>query len=91
LKNEEKLLAIAYQSLRKKVALVIIEVLDKFKIEAGCKPEFIISRQDLSYIMGIASESLVRTLSDFKIEKLVDLKGAKIIILEEIKLRDFLY
>ena len=65
MENEEKLLAIAYQSLLKKVALVIIEVLDKFKIEAGCKPELVISWQDLSYIMGIANESLVRTLSDF--------------------------
>ena len=91
LENEEKLIAIAYQSLRKKVALGIIEVLDKFKIEVGDKPEFIISRQDLSHVMGIANESLVRTLSDFKTEKLVDLKGAKIVILEEEKLRNFLY
>ena len=91
LENEEKLLAIAYQSLRKKVALAIIEALDKFKINGGCKPELFISRQDLSHIMGIANESLVRTLSDFKTEKLVDLKGAKIVILEEEKLRNFLY
>ena len=91
LENEEKLLSIAYQSLRKKVALGIIEVLDKFKIEAGCKPEFIISRQDLSHVMGIATESLVRTLADFKVEKLIELKEGKIIILEETRLRSFQY
>ena len=91
LENEEKLIAIAYQSLRKKVALGIIEVLDKFKIEAGSKREFIISRQDLSHVMGIATESLVRTLADFKVEKLIELKEGKIIILEESRLRNFQY
>jgi CRP/FNR family cyclic AMP-dependent transcriptional regulator len=91
LEKEEKLIAMAYQSLRKKVALGIIEVLDKFKIEEGSKQEFIISRQDLSHVMGIATESLVRTLADFKVEKLIELKEGKIIILEESRLRNFQY
>jgi CRP/FNR family cyclic AMP-dependent transcriptional regulator len=91
LENEEKLLAIAYQSLRKKVALGLMEVLDKFKTVPSLKPELIISRQDLSHIVGVATESLVRTLSDFKAEKLIELKEGKIIILEENKLRNFLH
>jgi CRP/FNR family cyclic AMP-dependent transcriptional regulator len=91
LENEEKLLSIAYQTLRKKVAIGVIEVLDKFKTEPCLKPELIISRQDLSHIVGVATESLVRTLSDFKAEKLIELKEGKIIILEENKLRNFLH
>ena len=91
LENEEKLLAIAYQSLRKKVAIGLIEVLDKFKTKPGTRPELIISRQDLSHIVGVATESLVRTLSDFKAENLIELKEGKIIILEENKLRNFLH
>ena len=90
LENEEKLLSIAYQTLRKKVAIGLMEVLDKFKTEPCSKPELIISRQDLSHIVGVATESLVRTLSDFKAEKLIELKEGKIIILEENKLRNFL-
>ena len=90
LENEEKLMAIAYQSLRKKVAIGLIEVLDKFKLKPDTKQELIISRQDLSHVIGVANESLVRTLSDFKAEKLIDLKEGKIIILEENKLRTFL-
>jgi CRP/FNR family cyclic AMP-dependent transcriptional regulator len=90
LENEEKLLTIAYQSLRKKVAMGLIEVFDKFKTEQCSNPEIIISRQDLSHIVGVATESLVRTLSDFKAEKLVDLEAGKIIILEEKKLRNLL-
>jgi CRP/FNR family cyclic AMP-dependent transcriptional regulator len=91
LENEEKLLSIAYQTLRKKVAIGLIEVLDKFKPNPCPKPELIISRQNLSHIVGIATESLVRTLSDFKAEKLIELKEGKIIILEENKLRNFLH
>lgn len=91
IENEEKLLSIAYQSLRKKVAIGLMEILDKFKTEPCSKPELIISRQDLSHIVGVATESLVRTLSDFKAEKLIELKEGKIIILEENKLRNFLH
>ena len=90
LENEEKLLSIAYQTLRKKVAFGLMEVLDKFKTEPCSKLELIISRQDLSHIVGVATESLVRTLSDFKAEKLIEFKEGKIIILEENKLRNFL-
>ncbi len=50
---------------------------DKFKIEAGCKPELVISRQDISHIVGIVTESLVRILADFKVEKLIELKVEK--------------
>jgi CRP/FNR family cyclic AMP-dependent transcriptional regulator len=89
LENQEKLISIAYQSLRKKVAVALIEVLNKFKIKPAEKPELYISRQDLSHIIGVAPESLVRTLSDFKAEKLIDLKDGIIIILEENKLRSF--
>ena len=90
IENEEKLLSIAYQTLRKKVAIGLIEVMDKFKTKPCPKPELIISRQDLSNIVGVATESLVRTLSDFKAENLVELKEGKIILLEENKLRNFL-
>ena len=91
LENEEKLLTIAYQSLRKKVAIGLIEVFDKFKTKLLPNPELIISRQDLSHIVGVATESLIRTLSDLKAGKLIELKDGKIIILEEARLRSLKY
>jgi CRP-like cAMP-binding protein len=45
-----------------------------------------ISREDLANIAGTATESLIRTLSDFKNEKLIEIKDGKITILEEKKL-----
>ena len=46
-----------------------------------------ISREDLANIVGTATESLIRTLSDFKEEKLVEIKGSSITILDIEKLR----
>ena len=45
-----------------------------------------ISREDLANIAGTATESLIRTLSDFKSEKLIEIKEGKIILLDEKKL-----
>jgi CRP-like cAMP-binding protein len=49
-----------------------------------------ISREDLANIAGTATESLIRTLSDFKNEKLIEIKEGKITILEAKKLTNLL-
>ena len=38
--------------------------------------------------IGVATESLIRTLSDFKDEKLIDIKTGKVIIIDEKKLQN---
>ena len=45
-----------------------------------------ISRENLAAIAGTATESLIRTIGDFKSEKLVEIKDGSIIILNEKKL-----
>jgi CRP-like cAMP-binding protein len=45
-----------------------------------------ISREDLANIAGTATESLIRTLSDFRAEKLIDIRDGYIVILNEKKL-----
>ncbi len=88
IEKEENLLNLAYNSLRKKVANGILQVADKFKNENSVIE---ISRENLANIVGSATESLIRTLSDFKSEKLIDIKGSKIVILDEKRLRNLLY
>jgi DNA-binding response OmpR family regulator len=90
LEKEESLLNLAYNSLRKKVAFQLLQVLEKFKNENG-KNTIIISRENLAQTAGIATESLIRTLSDFKSEKLINLQGSTITILDENKLRNLPY
>lgn len=91
LEKEESLLNIAYNSLRKKVAYQLIAMLEKFKAELPDTREIKLSRDNLAQVTGIATESLIRTLSDFKAEKLIDIKGGSIVILNEDKLKHLPY
>ncbi len=91
LEKEESLLNIAYNSLRKKVAYQLTAMLEKFKAELPDTKEIRLSRDNLAQATGIATESLIRTLSDFKAEKLIDIKGGSIIILNEGKLKHLPY
>jgi len=89
LDKEENLLNLAYSSLRKKVAYHLLQVFDKFKKENSNVIN--LSRENLAQTAGIATESLIRTLSDFKSEKLIDINGSLITILNENKLRNLPY
>jgi CRP-like cAMP-binding protein len=86
--KEEKLIALAYNSLRKRVAASLMEVYDIFKKSDPNNSKVEISRENLARVVGTAKESLIRTLSDFKDEKLIDIKEGKIYILDEKKLRN---
>jgi CRP-like cAMP-binding protein len=50
-----------------------------------------ISREEIAQYIGTATESLIRTLSDFKTEKLVDIKDGKIHITDVKKLQNLLF
>ncbi|MCZ2444113.1 MAG: helix-turn-helix domain-containing protein [Flavobacteriales bacterium] len=47
-------------------------------------------QEDLANIAGTATESLIRTLSDFKSENLIKVEGSKITLLNEQKLKNML-
>ncbi|HEY8657974.1 MAG TPA: response regulator [Hanamia sp.] len=88
--KEEQLINIAYNSLRKRVADAIITLLKKYKKED--RSDFIIhiSRDDLAHIAGTTTESLIRTLSDFKNEKLIEAEAGYVKVLNENKLLSML-
>ncbi len=89
--KENHLLRIAYNSLRKKVADALLTMEDKYR-EINDKNFVInISRESLATIAGTAKESLIRTLSDFKNEHLIDIKkDGSIIITDQKKLKQLL-
>ena len=74
----------AYNSLRKKVADTLITLHKKYNTEID------ISRENLAAIAGTATESMIRTLGDFKSEKLIDIRDGSIVILNEKKLETLL-
>jgi CRP-like cAMP-binding protein len=85
--KEEQLLKLAYNSVRKRVADALLLVYDRYKKTSGDKPLLAFTREDLAQVVGTATESLIRTLSDFRQEKLIDIKEGKITILNEDKLK----
>ena len=83
---KDQLLQMAYSSVRKKTAQTILQfakVLNKKETEA-----IKISRNDLAGVAGIATESLIRTLSGFKKEGLIEIEGRNICILDLRKLQN---
>lgn len=86
--KEEQLLSLAYNSLRKKVADALLVLTRKYNPDND--PAFMIdmSRENLANIAGTAKESLIRTLSDFKDEKLIDIQQGNVIILNKKKIEN---
>jgi len=84
--NEDQLLKLAYNSVRKRVSECLIKFFDQNEDRQpvnGLK----ISREDLSNMAGTSIETAIRTLSDFKDEKLIEISSGKIKILALEKLR----
>ncbi|MGF7073595.1 response regulator [Mucilaginibacter sp. 3215] len=73
--REEQLLQLAYNSVRKRMADTLMR-LHKQREEG-----FKISREDLAAMAGVATETVSRTLTDFKDENLIDKKGSQITVL----------
>lgn len=90
IEKEEQLLNLAYNSLRKRIANGLLQVNEKYKSDDNDKPKLEISREALAQVVGTATESLIRILSDFKSEKYIEIVGGKIYVLDEKKLKDLL-
>lgn len=87
--KEEQLLSLAYASLRKKVATALLQISEKYRAINeidGIR----MSRENLAAIAGTAKESLIRTLSDFKEEGLIEINTNIIKLLNEKKLASML-
>jgi CRP-like cAMP-binding protein len=90
--KEERLLNLAYSSLRKRVAQALIDLNNKYNTNQGSGSNPIeISREDIAHYIGTATESLIRTLSDFKSEKLISIKEGKVAIENADKLKNLLF
>jgi len=76
---KEQLLQMAYSSVKKKTAQTILQFAQILRKDPG--EGIKISRYDLASVAGIATESLIRTLSGFKKEGLIEIEGRNIRIL----------
>lgn len=85
--KETQLLNLAYNSLRRKVADALLLLREKYQDKKGPHFSINISRESLASIAGTATESLVRTLSEFRTEGLIDIREGTIVIVQPEKLQ----
>ncbi|MFM6954011.1 MAG: response regulator [Sphingobacteriaceae bacterium] len=80
--KEEQLLQLAYHSVRKRLSEVLLR-LSKSESKNTDDPalNFKVSRENLAAMAGMATETVSRTLSDFKDEGLINKQGSNIEII----------
>ncbi|MDX2135110.1 MAG: response regulator [Saprospiraceae bacterium] len=79
--QEQQLIDLAYNSVRKRVATAIVHLFDQGYQEIN------LLREDLAAIAGTAKETVIRTLTDFKTEGLIDVSDGTIRVLKADRLR----
>lgn len=78
--TKHQLLDMAYSSVQRKTAQTILLFTERLK--RNKLSQIRISRSDLAAVAGIASESLIRTLSKFKKEGILEIEGRNIKIID---------
>ena len=76
--------------MRKKVAEALMMLQKKYQDRKREIFAIDISRENLASIAGTATESLIRTLSDFKTEKLIEIQSGSIKITNYKKLENLI-
>ena len=86
--TNDKLIKLAYNSARKRVAEAIIYLAKKYHDELDNGVTFTVCRDDLSSISGVSPESVSRNLTDLRTERLIELQNGKVRILDFRKLAE---
>lgn len=78
----------AQKSVRERLALQLIVLREKYKVNfmPGMPVEINMGRDDLANLVGTARENVIRLLSEFKEDAILETKGRKIIVLDVNKL-----
>jgi CRP-like cAMP-binding protein len=80
--REQQLIELAYNSVRKRVATALARLCEQSKAT-----DIHLYREDLASIAGTAKETLIRTLTDFKNEGMIDVKDGVVTVIKLEKLR----
>lgn len=87
--HQQRLLKLAYQSVRKRVADALLQYQQKFYapgVSTDSSPAIRLSRENWSQLVGASTEAVTRTLSDFRTEGLIAITNSNITILNAAKL-----
>lgn len=84
--SNNKLINLAYNSARKRVADAILYLGNKYHVELKDGDKFTISRDDISSISAVSPESVSRNFTDLRTEKLIEFENGQLKILNLKKL-----
>lgn len=74
---------IAQKTVRERLAEVLFILKDTFGVDNESVLQISLTREELANIVGTATESVIRLLSEFKDDKLIELSGRHIKLLDE--------
>lgn len=84
--SNDYLTDIAQKSVRERLAEVLMHLKWTFNLDSENFLQISLTREELANIVGTATESVIRLLSEFRQDKLIELHGRRIKILDEPKL-----
>lgn len=88
IKKETSLVDLAYNSVKKRVADSLLLLDEKFNLKSLDSFSIYIPRDELATMVGTSPESVIRVLSNFKSDKIIEIHGSEISILDKNKLRE---
>ena len=84
---ETRIVELAQKPLRERLAEAILILKETFGFEENTTTiDVSLTREDIANIIGTATESVIRLLSEFKKDNLIELNGRKISIVDMKKL-----
>lgn len=72
---------IAQKTVRERLAEILLLLKDNFELDQARTLQISLTREELANMIGTATESVIRLLSEFKQDKLIELQGRKIKLL----------
>lgn len=87
--RENELVSLAYNTVRKRVANALARLYVKYQEGLAERVEVTVTRDELASMVGTATESVIRILSEFKKDGYIKSKGSLITILDYNALKDY--
>ncbi|MFD2037307.1 Crp/Fnr family transcriptional regulator [Belliella marina] len=82
---EGKLTDATQKSIRERLAFTLLKLGDTYGVDGGEgeKIDIVLTREEIAGLVGTATETVIRLLSEFKKDGLIEFEGKKIIVLDK--------
>ena len=84
---DDHMVNMAQKTVKQRLAETLLYLEDTFGVNNDKTLRIQLTREEIAGIIGTATESCIRLLSDFKKNKLIEIQGKKIILLDKVQLK----